>query len=353
MSSEIQPVKIKICAFQEGDRKLWDEYVLKSSQASYSHLSGWSQIIESSYGHKAIYLWAQQHGDIKGILPLILFRNFLFNRSLISLPFLDDGGIVADDSATMKALYDEGIKLYKSQNAQVLDLRHRHNIEIDLPHYGSKLTLILNLLDGPDKMWNSLDAKVRNQVRKAIKAELEVGWFGQEALPDFYRVFATNMRDLGSPVHSQRFFAEILKELPANAKLILIKKNGRVIGGGLSLSHKNTLSMPWASSLREFRALCPNNLLYWEAIRWACQNGFKQFDFGRSSPGSGTYHFKKQWGAVEEPLHWQFLSKRQNSSSPLLQSDNPRYRFILYVWQRLPIGIANAVGPLLRRQIAN
>ena len=291
-------------------------------------------------------------GKIKGILPLILFQNFLFARSLISLPFLDDGGIVADDHVTTRALYDEGIKLYERQKAQVLDLRHRSSVGLELSGYGSKVTLILNLLNCQDKMWKTFDAKVRNQIRKALKAELSVGWFDKKALPDFYRVFATNMRDLGSPVHSQKFFAEILEKFPASAKIILVKKNGSVIGGGLSLIHKNTLSIPWASSLRDYRAVCPNNLLYWEAIRWACENGFQRFDFGRSSPGSGTYHFKKQWGAFEEPLHWQCLSRREDSSH-LLQSDNPRYRWILGVWQRLPLGIANTLGPLFRRQLAN
>ena len=170
--------------------------------------------------------------------------------------------------------------------------------------------MILDLLDDPDEMWKRFDAKLRNQVRKASKSGLTAGWSSREGLSDFYKTFAANMRDLGSPVHSHDFFGAILDEFNDSTKIMLVRKDEDVIGGAVCIFFKGSMIVPWASSLREYFSLCPNNLLYWEMVRWGCENGYRRFDFVRSSPYSGTYRFKKQWGAQEEPLHWQCVSRK-------------------------------------------
>ena len=148
-----------------------------------------------------------------------------------------------------------------------------------------------------------------------------------------------------------KFFACVLDEFPGSAKLILVRKGHVTMGAALVLLFKDTLLIPWPSSKREHFPLCPNNLLYWEAIRWGSEHGYRLLDFGRSSPQSGTYRFKKQWGAVEEPLHWQRLSRNGASSSPSPQ--DVRYRWLVQTWKHLPLGIANTMGPLVRKQISN
>ena len=231
-------------------------------------------------------------------------------------------------------------------------MRHRRPSGIGLPCHGSKVSLTLKLDTNPDQMWKHFDAKLRNQIRKSMKSGITTTWTGVEGLADFYRVFATNMRDLGSPVHSRSFFAAILSEFPDSARFILVHKGNQAIGGGLCLWFKNTLLMPWASSNRKYASLCPNNLLYWEVIRWGCEKGYRLFDFGRSSRGSGTYRFKKQWGAVEEPLHWQLLN-RAGKLSVTVQSDDPRYRWVVRTWKHLPVTLTNSIGPILRKQMSN
>jgi FemAB-related protein (PEP-CTERM system-associated) len=203
-----------------------------------------------------------------------------------------------------------------------------------------------------EQLWKSLDAKVRNQVRKAEKSELTAGWGRKEELTDFYEVFAANMRDLGSPVHKRGFFDAIFDEFANSAKLMLVRKHRQVIGGAVCLLFKKTMLVPWASCLREFFALCPNNLLYWNMIAWGCENGYDKFDFGRSSPGSGTYRFKKQWGAEEEPLHWQFVSRRARDNA-MPHADNPKYQWAIRTWSRLPLSVTKFVGPLLRGQVSS
>jgi serine/alanine adding enzyme len=201
-------------------------------------------------------------------------------------------------------------------------------------------------------MWARLDSKVRNQVRKALKSGLTVAWRGPEALDAFYDLFATNMRDLGSPVHGRRFFAALLTEFRTSARLILVRDGDETVGGGVCLAFRDTVIVPWAATRRDYRPKCPGNLLYWEAIRWSCEAGFRRFDFGRSSPGSGTYLFKKQWGAVESPLFWECF-QRTGGRSDLVQSAGDQHAWLIKAWTRLPVAVTTLIGPPLRGRLSN
>jgi FemAB-related protein (PEP-CTERM system-associated) len=279
-------------------------------------------------------------------------RSFLFRRSLVSVPFLDDGGICADNEQARSRLFQEALRLYENDKADVLDLRHRYPNSLDFPRTGEKVMMILDLTADSDEMWKRFDAKLRNQVRKASKAGLTASWSGKEGLADFYEIFAANMRDLGSPVHSHKFFVAILEEFAEGVKLMLVRKDNQVIGGAVCFFFKGSMIVPWASSRREYFSLCPNNLLYWEMIRWGCENRYQRFDFGRSSPGSGTYRFKKQWGAKEEPLHWQWMTRKARQTA-MPHADNRKYRWIVRAWSHLPLPFTKFVGPLVRSQVSS
>jgi serine/alanine adding enzyme len=351
-STDSNGTRTQVRPLEDGEEKAWDEYVLRSPESSHCHLSGWRRVIAHSYGHSSHYLWAQDKGEIKGVLPLISMRSMFFRRAIVSMPFLDDGGICANDEQIASRLSEEALRLYDDQKADFLDLRHRYANDLEFPRAGEKIMMILNLTASPDDLWKGFDAKLRNQTRKASKSGLSALWSGNEGLADFYEVFAANMRDLGSPVHSGIFFEAILDQFCDTAKLMLVRKDNRVIGGALCLLFRDRMIVPWASSLREYFSLCPNNLLYWEMIRWGCENGYRQFDFGRSSPDSGTYRFKKQWGAKEEPLHWQCVS-RQTGKRGIPHADSKEYRWIVKTWSRLPLSITKLVGPIVRGQVSS
>jgi FemAB-related protein (PEP-CTERM system-associated) len=330
----------------------WDDYVVGAAGAGHSHLSGWLRVIARSYGHRPMCLWARDSGHIRGVLPLVLVRGLWGSRSLVSLPFLDDGGICADEEGAAQGLLEGARQLARQCQAEVLDLRQREGTGLPLEPHGGKVTLVLELEADPDRLWGRLNGKVRNQVRKALTSGLAASWSGIEGLDAFYDVFAVNMRDLGSPVHGRGFFAAILEEFAGSAGLVLVRRDGLPIGGGLCLFFRDRVVMPWASSLREYHSFCPNNLLYWEVIRRACEKGYRQFDFGRSSPGSGTYRFKQQWGAVDQPLHWQALPRPGLRRATVDVSDW-RYRWAAAVWRHLPVAASRVLGPPLRRHISN
>jgi serine/alanine adding enzyme len=340
----------ELCRFRPGDDRAWDQYVATCPTAGLYHRAGWARVIERAYEHEPRYLWAREHNAVRGVLPLILFRGALGGRSLVSLPFLDEGGLCADDDATRTALWKLALDLARRERAAVVELRQGAPSGLPLASLGSKVSVMLDLARDPQVMWKRLDAKVRNQVRKATSSGLTPAWCGVEGLDDFYVVFARNMRDLGSPVHARGFFAAILEEFAGDARLLLVRDGSHVVAGGVVIVFRDTVLVPWASSLREWRSKCPSNLLYWEVIRSACEKGLSQLDFGRSTPGGGTYRFKMQWGGRERRLPWQVDPSDRAS---VVDSENPRYRLIIRGWQRLPVALTRAIGPTVRKRLSN
>jgi FemAB-related protein (PEP-CTERM system-associated) len=344
-------MQAEVCLFRPGDDLAWDEYVARCPTAGVYHRRGWARVIERSYGHAPVYLWARDHERVRGVLPLVLFRGALGGRSLVSLPFLDEGGMCADGESARDALWEAALGVARRERARSVELRQRESSGLPLEPQGAKVSVVLDLASDPETMWKRLDAKVRNQVRKAMSSGLALSWCGIEGLDDFYAVFAQNMRDLGSPVHGRPFFAALLEEFAGAARLLIVRDGPHAVAAGVCMVFRDTVLVPWASSLRESRSRCPNNLLYWEVIRSGCEKGLRWLDFGRSSPGSGTYRFKMQWGGQERPLHWEGLAPGERQS--IVHSDDPRYRWMIRAWQTLPVPLTRLIGPILRRRLSN
>jgi FemAB-related protein (PEP-CTERM system-associated) len=265
------------------------------------------------------------------------------------MPYLDYGGICADTPAIGHELSVAITREMTARQVGLLDLRHRMKMPLPLDTYGDKVTMVLPLASDAERMWKTFGGKLRNQIRKAEKEQLQTQWVGVEGVPDFYSVYVHNMRDLGSPPHSMAFFQYLLQTFP-EAQILLVRRDTQVIGGGLCLGFQDTMLVPWASSLREYFRLCPNNLLYWEAIRTACTRGLQRFDFGRSSRGSGTYNFKKQWGALEEPLYWQ---ANVGGGDLINEESHAVFSWAVGAWKRLPVSVSRVIGPIVRRRLSN
>ena len=209
--------------------------------------------------------------------------------------------------------------------------------------------MMLTLRAAP-ALWDGLDRKARNQVRKAQKSGLTYREGGPELLDAFYAVFARNMRDLGTPVYSSRFFTEILGAFPDRARIHVVSRKTTPVAAGLTFETRGTVEIPWASSVRDFNALCPNHLLYWSILESASARGCSTFDFGRSTPHEGTYKFKEQWGAQPVPLCWEYgllVGGDVPNSSPT----NPKFRLAIAMWKKLPLSVANRIGPMIVRAI--
>jgi FemAB-related protein (PEP-CTERM system-associated) len=332
------------------DGREWDAFVDQHPDASGYHLWAWRDVFSGAFGHSCDYLIARERGLVTGVLPLVTLRTWLFGRFTVSLPFVNYGGVLASNHDAAQALLDAASALARRSGLSHVELRHRARVFAALPAKQHKVAMLLPLAPDVDAMWERLDRKVRNQVRKAEKSDLTLERGGVERLSEFYAVFTRNMRDLGTPVYSRSFFAAVLAAFPARTQVYVVRRNGQPIAAAISLAYRKTIEVPWAASLKEFRPLCPNNLLYWTIIRDAIENGAETFDFGRSTPDEGTFQFKRQWGAEPQPLFWEYhLVSR--AGMPDQSPKNPRFKWAIEAWKRLPLGVTVRVGPPIVRGI--
>jgi FemAB-related protein (PEP-CTERM system-associated) len=328
----------------------WNRFVARHPHASAYHVWKWRQVFERAFGHETLYLAARDHGSIVAVLPLVIFKSRIFGRFGVSLPFVNYGGVLARDHAAAVSLLQRAGALADEHGLAHLELRHTARQFPDLEARTHKVGMLLRLERDTAKAWESLDRKVRNHVRKAQKSQLTARVGGAELLERFYGVFAHNMRDLGTPVYSRRFFAEVLAAFPDTARVFLVDSGEITVAGAITLSHRDSIENPWASSLREYRSLAPNTLMYWRMVEYAIETRHSVFDFGRSTPDEGTFHFKKQWGAEPTPLHWEYVLAN-GRTLPNLSPSNPKYRAAIAVWRRLPLAVANRLGPHIVRSI--
>lgn len=311
----------------------------------------WMRILGSGLGHQGCYLEARSGGTTTGVLPLAFVSTRWFGRFLVSLPYLNYGGVVADDDAAAARLIDEAVARAVSLDARYLELRGV--AERTHPALAQKSTakvvMWLDLPGSAEALWKGFKPEIRNQIRKAEKSGATAVWGRDELLDDFYDVFAVNMRDLGTPVFGKRLFAAILAGLPSQAELCVVRIDNQPVAGAVLLHGDGFTEVPSASSLRAYNKTCANMLLYHHLLLRAVQRGQKIFDFGRSSPDSGTFRFKKQWGAEPHDSVWQYHVRQGDIGA--VRPDNPKYRRKIELWKRLPVWLTRLVGPSIIRGI--
>jgi hypothetical protein len=385
------------------------EFLARSPKANYCHDPAWIDVIREAYGKEAFAFVRTDPvtGAIRGLAPACHLASAAFGRHLVALPYLDYGGILAEDEDSEDVLRDKLLAEALKHKAQ-LEIRSRYPLTGLPAPQDEKVCMILPLReeedagedwsaveeepsaveepwvselgdwglvdgaampaaarkvvkprpakvvapgDGADAYWKGLDAKVRNQVRKAEKSGVTVKWGREDRLDEFYEVFCVNMRDLGSPTHAKEFFAAVLRHFPG-ASIGTAHREGRCIGGLFRILWKDELVIPWASTLKEERTYCPNNALYWEAIRFAFEQGCSRVDFGRSTRDEGTYKFKKQWQARESSLYRYQFDDKGHFLEHAWHVSQGKLGWTRTVWAKLPLKLANSLGPMLRGSIS-
>jgi serine/alanine adding enzyme len=343
---------ITVRPYRPEDRVRWDAYVQREPQGKFYHHSGWNHVIEKTFGHE-IYRWIAEDGDghINGVLPLVHMKSLLFGSFMVSLPYLNYGGVCAQDDATHRALVQAAVAVAERKNVEYIELRYDRSLHSGLPVKESKVSMRLELPANPSDLWKALGSKLRSQIARPQKEGMYGRIGREEELDSFYRVFSINMKDLGTPVYPKAFFKNILDEFPQSTWICSIyDKHHAPVASGFLTGFKRTLEIPWASSLKKFNRFSPNMLLYWTTLKFACDNGYETFDFGRSTRGSGTYKFKAQWGAQPVPLYWHYWL-RSGVALPELNLANPKYQLAIRLWRKLPLAVATILGPLIVKNI--
>ncbi|MDZ4865553.1 MAG: GNAT family N-acetyltransferase, partial [Gemmatimonadota bacterium] len=308
----------------------------------------WRIIYEDVSGHEALYLEARDTaGALVGVLPLVRVKSLVFGHYLVSLPFVNYGGPLGTAEA-VRALTAWAVGRAGEDGVKLLELRSRGELPLDLPVSHRKVTVVLDLPPTPEALMKGFEAKLRSQVRKPGKEGVTVR-FGPDQVGPFFEVFSRHMRDLGTPTQPRRLFETIAERCP-DAWFGCAWLGDKPIAGGVGFVWNGEFEMTWASSLYAYNKVAPNMGLYWAFMERAVQEGLTLFNFGRCTPGVGTHKFKRQWGSRDETLWWyQLAAGGGEAKTP--SPDDGAFSWGPRIWQKLPLGLATALGPHVVRGI--
>jgi serine/alanine adding enzyme len=347
MTTTTRPELLRIArADADGDDAHWDEFIRRAADSTFCHQSGWRHIVEEVLGREYLPLVAvTADGEWHGVLPLVRIRAPFLGHSLISLPFLNYGGPLGTPAA-QSVLIEAAVREVLRSRARVLQIRSRQPLPAIAPAGPRKDMVVLALPDSADALWAGFPAKLRSQIRRPQKEGMEFRSGPGQLLP-FYDIFARNMRDLGTPVYSRRFFEAIAATFPEFVCGAVYLRD-EPVAAGAGFIWRDEFEMTWASCIRQYNPLAPNMLLYWSFMEHMIGRGVHTFNFGRSTPGASTHRFKVQWGGTFVPLSWVEWApgRRDGSSSP-----SSAARLASSAWRRLPLPVANRLGPPLANRL--
>lgn len=344
------PLTVK--SYTAADATRWDELAQRSPAATFCHLRGWARVVERTWRHQSYCLLAERGGQLVGLLPLFHVRSPLFGTKLISTPNAVYGGAVADDEAAQEALIEAAQQLAIDLRVDYLELRDTgaQDLESAAPEQHLYVNFTHPLTTDEEALLQTFPRDLRRMIRQGAKHGLTAEVGRAELLDDFYEVYATSVRNLGTPVFPKRLFAEFLREFPDASDILLVRQNKQVAGAVLSFYFRDTVLPYYGGAYPEFYRTGVNNFMYWELMRHAAARGYTRFDFGRSKRGTGAYEFKRGWRMSEHPLPYQYFLVRAKEK-PDLNPLNPKFKPLIAAWKRLPLGVTKLVGPRLVKHL--
>jgi FemAB-related protein (PEP-CTERM system-associated) len=344
---------VRVKVLDDAARPAWDRFVLEECpEASFFHRSGWKPVIEAAYKQHCHYLFAERDGQIVGVLPLVHVKSPVFGNRLISNAFTIGGGTAALDEEASQALDAEALRLMDALGAACLELRRPPRT-----HQGggwsAKEDVYANfsrpIAASEEDCLKQIPRKQRAVVRKAIEANVLEDSVEQDPR-HFFPLYAFSMRNMGTPVFGWRFFSLLMEEFAGVCDCLTISHQGKPISSVLNFYFRDAVMPYYTGCQPEARDLGANDMMYWRLMRRAHERGFKTFDFGRSKFGTGPFSFKKNWGFEPQPIRHEFCVKG-GGEVPEINPLNPKYRLFINVWKRLPLGVANILGPQVVRHI--
>jgi serine/alanine adding enzyme len=326
---------------QERPSPDWDRFVAAQSPAQPYWFAGWAALPHEIFGHTVRFMEARDSSsELVAVLPVARQKSLLLGDFITSLPFFNYGGVLGDDVAAGQQLMQGAREWAVAAGCAYVEFRDARPWGGEWTVRTDKVSMILALPATFAELGKQLGSKLRSQVKRADREMPAVRTGSIELLADFYRVFAINMRDLGTPVYPRRFFATILEKFPDACRVLVIYRNAVPHAAALLVFNGTQAEIPWAACTSEGKSWGFNMKLYWESLALAIERGARSFDFGRSTRDSGTFRFKQQWGAQPVQLYWHRWDRDPQSEGRLMS-------YAVSVWQRLPLGIANALGPFV------
>ena len=332
-----------------GTAARWDAFVLGCPQATFFHRAGWQRMVGEVFGHDTYFLYAEQDGILQGVLPLAHVNSWLFGNSLVGLPFAVYGGVAALDESAAALLEAEAQAIARKLGVDHLELRNVAARHDDWPTQDLYVTFRRPIAPDEEANMLAIPRKQRAMVRKGIKNGL-VGHI-DTTVDRFFALYADNVHRHGTPAMPKRYFQALMQEFgPSCEVLTVTDAGGRPLSSVMSFYFRDEVLPYYAGDDEAARDLAANDFKYWELMRRACARGLKVFDYGRSKQGTGSYSFKKNWGFDPAPLHYEYCLYKRDAI-PQNNPSNAKYKLMIETWRRMPIGLANWLGPFIVRNL--
>lgn len=329
--------------------KRWDAFVSECPQATFFHRAGWQRIVGDVFGHTTYFLYVEENDVIQGVLPLAHVKSLLFGNSLVGLPFAVYGGVAVLREDAALRLEMEAQDIARSLGVDHLELRNITARHADWPTQDLYVTFRRDIDPSEEANMLAIPRKQRAMVRKGIKNGL-VSQFDTH-VDRFFALYADNVHRHGTPAMPKRYFKALLDEFGPDCDVLTVTTaDGRPLSSVLSFYFRDEVLPYYAGDDESARDLAANDFKYWELMRLACARGLKVFDYGRSKQGTGSYAFKKNWGFVPTPLHYEYCLYKRDSI-PQNNPSNTKYKLMIEAWRRMPIGLANWLGPFIVRSL--
>ncbi len=347
MDGSIGQMEMSVKSLDQATSGMWDAFVTEHPAATFFHRAGWKRVIERTFGHDCHFLYAESAGNVIGVLPLVHIKSRLFGNSLISTGFTVGGGPLVLRPEALARLEDGALDLADRLNVDFIEYRVRKPVHDDWTvkpnlYVGFKKEIDLD----PKINLAVIPRKQRAMVRKGIKAGLESRIDTDTAA--VHRIYAVSVRNLGTPVFPRSLFDNLLDVFGDDVDIVTVTKDGEAVASVLNFYFRNEVLPYYGGGTTAARSLAANDFMYWEVMRRACERGYGAFDFGRSKIGTGAFSFKKNWGFEPEPWTYEYKLCRIDDI-PDINPLNPKYRLFISAWKRLPVPIANIIGPHIVR----
>ena len=335
-----------------GDRESvarWNAFVDVCDTASFFHRAEWQAIIREVFRHPTHFLYAEHHGEIVGVLPLAHVKSFLFGNSLIALPFAVYGGVAASDQEAAALLETEAQALARKLGVDHLEFRNVLPRHADWPTQDLYVTFRKEILPDVEANMLAIPRKQRAMVRKGITNGLTSAI--DPSADRFFKLFADNVHRHGTPALPKRYFDTLLRVFSKDCEVLTVSSpDGQALSSVLSFYFRDEVLPYYAGDDETARQFAANDFKYWELMRQSCERGLKTFDYGRSKKGTGPYSFKKNWGFEPQQLHYEYCLYKRDGI-PQNNPSNGKFKLFIEAWRRLPIGVANTLGPLIVRNL--
>ncbi len=343
---------MEVRRLQPGSFDAWDDYVNRHEQGTFYHLSGWQEVIDSTYAHPCYFSYVVEDDKITAVLPLVQVKSKLFGNTLISTPFCIQGGILADHSSAYQMLVEHAKSLAKQLEVSYVEFRSEADKSLALglvcPKEQLSVVFGCELASQPAKILANVKKKQRAVIRQSLNNNLR--YQIEDDVTNLYKIYSYSVRNLGTPVFSKRLFQRLLAVFPTQCEILTVFHEEKPVSSVMSFYYKGKVLPHFGGGVHDARALKSNDYMYYQLMCHGAQKGCDYFDFGRSKVDSGAYNYKKHWGMQASPAgnHY-YLNLAKDT--PTLNVNNPKYALAIKLWKKLPLPVSQLLGPQLSKYL--